>query len=326
MKKYIFPVLVLALMTGCGKISEASEDKPIQVVSGTIEGTTTDNSTTYSDIDKSSTALVTTSTNTAGSKISGTTAVSSKGGSVQTATRASGGSGGVYGTTRSVPVAPKTSTNAGSKPITTTTTAQSPSFDPKDFSSIAFELSEASPNKIEVSREFSDGRSRSYQVLSVDTAEIQRILEEDPTKSINDLIVRVDYDFDHYPDIFILEKQDELNKAGKYYRYDPVTGTYQSWSELNSLHFEIKCDETAGTLAICENKDNEEYEEKIYMWNEHKQLVLRYYTHKYSDTEADDILMEYIAYDENGGVISRELFDRNGNLIEDHNDEGTENE
>lgn len=326
MKKYIFPVLVLALMTGCGKISEVSEDKPVQVVSGTVEGATKDNSTTYSDIDEASTASSTTSTNAAGSKISGTTTTSSKGGSAQTATRASGGSGGVYGTTRSVPVAPKTSTNANSNPNTTTTTAQSPSFDPKDFSSISFEFSESTPNKIEVSREFSDGRSRSYQVLSVDTSEIQRILEEDPTKSINDFIVKADFDFDHYPDIFIIEKQDELNKAGKYYRYDPETGTYQSWSELNSLHFEIKCDETAGTLAICENKDNEEYEEKIYMWNEQKQLVLRYYTHKYSDVGEDDILMEYIAYDENGDVVSRELFDRNGNLIEDTDNEGTENE
>ena len=51
MKKYILPVIGLALLTGCGKVVDSSNDKPINIVSGTVEGTTKDISTTDTEAD-----------------------------------------------------------------------------------------------------------------------------------------------------------------------------------------------------------------------------------------------------------------------------------
>jgi len=322
MKKYILPVLALALLAGCGKVSDATgDDNHISIVSGTVEGTTKGISTSDTEAETTS---GTASTKVAGSKISGTTtAATTKTGARAAVTRASGGSGGVYGTTRAVPAAPKqnktTTAAAPTQPAT-----QAPSFDPKDCSSITYGFSSNTPNKIDVSRQYSDGKQRSYQVLSADTSEIQKAIEQDPSKSINDFIVNNDYDFDNYPDIFIIERPDDLNKTGKYYHYDPENGTYQPWAELNGIRFELERNAAEGILGTTETKDDIEYEQKIYKWNAQKQLVMVKYTHQYQ--AGDNVFIDYVNYDENGVEILRETRDSSGNLIGGNTEEQAQDE
>ncbi len=318
MKKCIFPVILLALLSGCGKVSDSNGGSRISIVSGTVEGTTREVTTseTEANTEEDTTKERTTTTKHAGEKVSGTTATTTKKNSIQPATRAShGGSGGVHGTTRAVPTAPRTTTTTA-QPST-----QSPTFDPKDFNSVSFGFDSSAPNKIEVSRPYTDGKTRSYQVLSVDTSKIKAALEADQTKTINDFVVRGDFDFDGYTDLFIVEDQDDLNKTGKYYRYDPDNGTFSQWNELNNLTFnnlpilaETE-DLSRNEIVIChKNEDRIEYEKKTYKWNEYKALVLREHVHQYKDSE-ERILIETITYDEGGAEISRETRDSQGNLI-----------
>lgn len=316
MKKYILPVIALALLTGCGKVSDVKDtDKPINIVSGTVEGTTRDVSTTDTEATTDDTVSGTT-TKTAGNKASGTTTTTAKAGEKKVVTRANGGSGGVYGTTRAVPVAPKSTTKAKettAAPTTTQPATQAPKIDYEDYNSITFGYTKDTPNKIDVSRKYTDGKIRSYQVLSADTSEIQKAIEKDSTKTVNDFVIRTDLDFDNYPDIFIIEKPDENNKTGKYYHYDPENGNYQPWTELNGIHLELERNAELSQLKTTEKKDDGGYEEKVYSWNEQKQLVLLKYTHKYK--AGDKFLIDYVDYDSNGAEILRETRDENGSLV-----------
>jgi hypothetical protein len=305
MKKCILPVILLALLSGCGKVSDASGvESRINIVSGIVEGTTRSRTTSETEAMTDGHTTGSTTSKTAGEKVSGTTTTKSKKSSVQAATRASGGnSGGSRGTTRHVPTAQRTTTTAAQP------TSQTPTIDPKDYSSITFELNSSS-NEIDVSRE---GMSGSIQVLKdVDLTEIRNTIANDPSKTINDFIVRQnDFDFDGYPDLFIIEKQDELNKTGKYYRYDPTKGIYTAWSELNGLGFEIVPNATENSLTIYNKKDTLNYEAKTFEWNEHQLLVLRRYVNQYNDGE----LIETVLYDENGIESSRETKDSQGNPV-----------
>lgn len=320
MKKYILPVILLAMLSGCGKVKDTNSDtSTITVVSGTAE-ITTDGSTTETETSEvPETSEKTTTTKTAGEKISVTTTASetTKKSNSQVVTKAQGGSsGGVHGTTRSVPSAPRTTTTASSTTSSQQpTTNNTPSYDPKDYKSVTLEFDDSKPNKLEVLRAYSDGKERKYQTITVDTSEIEETIKKDSTKSISDFIVKADYDNDGYPDLFVIEKEDELNKTGKYFRYDPDTGTYTAWSELNALKFEIKVDTATKQLSVCDKKEDKvEYEKNTYEWNTQKQLVIREYIHQYTASDGD-ILIDYVNYDENGVETSRETRDSEGRLI-----------
>ncbi len=312
MKKCILPVILLALLSGCGKVSDASGvESRINIVSGIVEGTTRSRTTSETEAMTDGHTTGSTTSKTAGEKVSGTTTTKSKKSSVQAATRASGGnSGGSRGTTRHVPTVQRTTTTAAQP------TSQTPAIDPKDYSSITFELNSSS-NEIDVSRE---GMSGSIQVLKdVNLTEIRNTIANDPSKTINDFIVRQnDFDFDGYPDLFIIEKQDELNKTGKYYRYDPTKGIYTAWGELNGLNFnngvvgyEIIPNASDNSLTIYNKKDTLNYEEKTFEWGENGVLIIRRYRNQYNDGE----LIETVLYDENGIECSRETRDSQGNLV-----------
>ncbi|MCR5600280.1 MAG: hypothetical protein K6G33_06025 [Ruminococcus sp.] len=318
MKKYILPVIGLALLTGCGKVSDSNvDDKPINIVSGTVEASSRENDTYESEAASDSKKSSHTTTKLAGEKVSGTTTDKTKKSNVQPATRANGGSDGVvHGTTRAVPVAPR---NNNTNPTTAEPTqeqTQAPSFDTKNCDSISLSFDEKTPNKIGISREYSDGKVREYQHLSVDTTYIQEQLEKDPSKKITDFFKKVDLDGDTLPDLCIYEKEDGLNMVCRYYRYDPETGVYSSWNELNALKYEVSVDANNGMLEVCFKRDDKiEYETKSYEWNAQKQLVLRSFVHQYTNDE-NVVLIEYIDYDENGIESSRRVEDSSGQRIE----------
>ena len=305
MKKCILPVILLALLSGCGKVSDASGvESRINIVSGIVEGTTRSRTTSETEAMTDGHTTGSTTSKTAGEKVSGTTTTKSKKSSVQAATRASGGnSGGSRGTTRHVPTVQRTTTTAAQP------TSQTPAIDPKDYSSITFELNSSS-NEIDVSRE---GMSGSIQVLKdVDLTEIRNTIANDPSKTINDFIVRQnDFDFDGYPDLFIIEKQDELNKTGKYYCYDPTKGIYTASRELNNQGFEAMVNSAENSLTFYNKKDTLNYEEKTFEWGENGVLIIRRYRNQYNDGE----LIETVLYDENGIESLKETRDSQGNPV-----------
>ena len=335
MKKYILPVIGLALLTGCGKVVDSSNDKPINIVSGTVEAGKKNNPTSESETYVDGSALTLTTAKSAGKKVSGTTTVNTKNSTIRTVTRAN--SNVVHGTTREVPVAPRNNTNhTNSNNNTNNTTAQqqeptqeqnqAPSFDAKDISSVTLNFDSKNPNKISISRKYSDDNVRQYQTLSIDTSYIQEQLEKDSTKKFEDFIVKKDYDDDQFPDLCIYEKEEGLNKVCRYYRYDPETGAYLPWDDLNNLKYEVSVNSNTDRLEVCEKKDDKiEYETKTYEWNAQKKLVIRESIHQY--TNADGVvLIEYVEYDENGNELLRRTEDSQGyNVNYPDNDTSNEN-
>lgn len=325
MKKYLLPVIGLALLTGCGKVSDTNvDDQPINIVSGTVEAASKGYTTTESESYSGGKNDTRTTTKLAGTKISGTTTVKIKKANVQPATRAQGGNNAVHGTTRAVPVAPRSNTNHTNTTTaqeSTQETTQNPSFDPKNNSSVSLSFDVNTPNKLSVTREYNDNKVREYQTLNVDTSYIQEQLEKDPAKKITDFFTKKDLDGDQYDDLCIYEKEDGLNMVCKYYRYDPETGVYSPWNELNALKYEVALNEIGNKLEVCwKNDDKIEYETKTYEWNAQKQLVLTETVHQYTNAEGV-ILITYVSYDSNGNVSSSRTEDSLGQLIEDPSSE-----
>ncbi len=164
-----------------------------------------------------------------------------------------------------------------------------------------------------------NGEEVTVQVLrDVDTSEIAEAIEKDHTKKLDDFIVKADFNDDGYPDLFIIEKQDELNKSGRYYRYDYEKGIYTTWPELNSLKNLVELDElNKGAVIVYDKKDdNIEYESKTYEWNGSEKLVLKSSIHQYTDEEGE-IRIEYVYYDNDGEVTSREIRNKEGEIVSD---------
>ncbi|MBP5430720.1 hypothetical protein [Ruminococcus sp.] len=334
MKKLVFPVILLSLLSGCGGISETpNTDKDINVVSGLAEGTTTDLLTYETGVttDEATTSDATT-TKTAGDKVQGSTTIAHTTNSVTmpVITRATGGNDGiVHGTTMSVPsVQRRTTTTSSTTTITTTVepTTQSSTFDPRDYSNISYALGTKN-NEIKVLRGNKAGEEKTVQVLNdADTSEIKEALEDDSTKKIEDFIVNADFDDDGFPDLFIVEKQDELNRLGKYYRYDKDKGIYTSWTEMNSLKNLIDLEELKkGSIIVYDKKDdNVEYESKTFEWNEEGALVLKSSIHQYTDEESGEIRIKYVYYDENGEETTSEIRNKEGEIVADGNQNPTE--
>ena len=317
MKKLIFPAILLALLSGCGIISGTTDNKDINTVSDTSDNATTDlqKYETESTTDELSTSEITTA-KSAGNKVSGTTtAVHTTSNIIVSATRSAGNDGVVHGTTRSVPTVHRTTT-AASTTTSAESATQTTTFDPKDYSNISFSLG-TKPNEIKVLRKSKNGEETAVQQLKdVDTSEIEKELKNDDEKKLEDFIISADFDDDSYPDIFIIEKQNELNKSGKYYRYDPESGEYTLWKEMNALKNLVELKELEdGNIAVCDRKGEFEYELMNYEWSEDSKLVLRSTAHQYQD-EDGEIYIDYTDYNPEGEITKSYTTDISGNIIE----------
>ena len=317
MKKLIFPAILLALLSGCGIISGTTDNKDINTVSDTSDNATTDlqKYETESTTDELSTSEITTA-KSAGNKVSGTTtAVHTTSNIIVSATRSAGNDGVVHGTTRSVPTVHRTTT-AASTTTSAESSTQTTTFDPKDYSNISFSLG-TKPNEIKVLRKSKNGEETAVQQLKdVDTSEIEKELKNDDEKKLEDFIISADFDDDSYPDIFIIEKQNELNKSGKYYRYDPESGEYTLWKEMNALKNLVELKELEdGNIAVCDRKGEFEYELMNYEWSEDSKLVLRSTAHQYQD-EDGEIYIDYTDYNPEGEITKSYTTDISGNIIE----------
>ncbi len=319
MKKLIFPAILLALLSGCGEITVTPDNKDLNAVSSSENGTTTDLQTyeTEATTGEMSTSNVT-SSKSAGKKVSGTTtAVHATNNVIVSATKASN-DGVVHGTTRSVPTVHRntTASNANTTPTTEEATTQTTSSDPRDYSNISFSLG-TKPNEIVVSRKNKNGEETPIQqIKDLDTTEIENELKNGEKKNLEDFIISADFDDDSYPDIFIIEKEDELNTTGKYYRYDPEKGIYVTWKEMNALKNLVKLDTlTKDNVNVFDIKDEFEYESKTYKWDSNHNLILKVIAHQYK-TDDDNVYIFYTEYDDEGEVTKSYTTNLAGEIVE----------
>ena len=310
MKKYILPVILLALLTGCGKVADTSGvESQISIVSGTVEGSASPMTTTVSEKVTENTTTkesATTEKKVSGDKVEDVT--TTRKASVQQTTRASSGgtsSGRVVGTTRYVPPMPRTTTTTTTAEPTQTTTV-----DYRDQSDITFSVKSG---EVSVMR---DGKNI-QRLENVDTDEVLPLLESS-SLSQDEVIIQGDFDFDGVNDLFVAEKIGPMNTTGKYYRYDPEKGIYMAWSDLNKRQFKASVNSNDNILVFYDkNEDKIEYESWTCKWNEKKELITVEYERAYKDAnDPEKVYYETVRYDdETGAELSRITRDSEGNEV-----------
>ena len=308
MKKYILPVILLALLTGCGKVTDSSGDESrISIVSGTIEGSASPMTTSTRETvteNTTTTDQTTTDKKVAGDKIEDTT-TTRKAPTQPTTRSVSGGtsSGRGAGTTRYVPPMPRTTT-------TTAETTQTTTVDYRDQSGLTYAVKEG-----EIS-EMRDGKNI-QRLENVDTDEVLPLLESSSV-SQDEVIVQGDFDFDGINDLFVAEKIGAMNTTGKYYRYDTEKGIYIAWSDLNKRQFKASLNSNDNTLTFYDkSEDKIEYESWTCKWNDKKELITIEYERAYKDAgDPDKVYYQTIKYDEETGAeLSNITRDSEGNEV-----------
>lgn len=113
---------------------------------------------------------------------------------------------------------------------------------------------------------------KTVQTIEIDTEAMLNAYDNgiiDPSSLIN----IHDFDFDGYDDLFIPQEIGVLNTFGIYMHYNPETEAFEEWSEMAdiSVYSWTEDDQTLHTHA---KNSACEYENKTYVWNNEKQLVL----------------------------------------------------
>lgn len=107
------------------------------------------------------------------------------------------------------------------------------------------------------------------QLLVADTAELLRY---DGPESF---LTHEDYNFDLYDDLFIPEMLGRRNIPGKYFRFDPETGLFVIWNELDEAGW---CSSTVndadGTITFDIAGSSTDREETIYEWQDEKLVMV----------------------------------------------------
>lgn len=153
---------------------------------------------------------------------------------------------------------------------------------------------------------YSDGEF--YQ--SLDVTINNNILDMDSRT----LVRFVDYDFDGYNDIAVEERLGATNAGFRYFRYDPDTEYFESWFELDDLHFYITINNDK-TLSVHSKASAVDAEYTTYKWSGNV-LVPVSKEKRYS--KGRDIFMDYLEYDDYGNetLVKREkyILDENGDM------------
>lgn len=129
-----------------------------------------------------------------------------------------------------------------------------------------------------------------------------------------DLVQFNDYDFDGFNDIAV-EKALATNAVFSYFRYNPDTEYFESWTELDNLYFYIKINDNK-TLSVHSKSSAVNADDTVYKWSGDV-LVPVSAEKRYWNSEG--IFMDCLEYDGNGNetLIKREkqVYDDNGRLI-----------
>lgn len=122
-----------------------------------------------------------------------------------------------------------------------------------------------------------------------------------------------DYDFDGYNDIAVT-KALATNMVCSYFRYNPDTEYFESWSELDKLHFYVQINDDK-TLSVHSKASAVDADDTIYKWSGDV-LVPVSKEKRYS--KGKDIFVDYFEYDSNGNetLVKREkyILDENGDM------------
>lgn len=81
-----------------------------------------------------------------------------------------------------------------------------------------------------------------------------------------------DFDFDGNDDIFIPQEIGEFNTLGVFKRYDPNTGKFENWSEIEAITGYVVAYPDDQSLSFTSRKNEMEYEVKNFKWNDDKTL------------------------------------------------------
>ncbi len=271
-------ILLLCLLTGCGKDSKASgTDAPVDTVAD-------DTDISASGDDEAVTSALQTTTAGGDAAAESTAAVTTRAVRRYTDQIVTvfygpgvlvpdyGEDYNVYGTVSPVPVAevPATTTAALIDPTVDPEApaviepeqpaqqqTQEHTYDPKDQSVISFEITSSGVNVLR-------GGSAA-QTLSADTSLILPLISGG-AYSQSQLLIEEDFDFDGYRDLFVAENV-AANMNGRYFRYDSSTGTYSDWQALNDVNWYVTANSAEGTLAAYIKYGTAEYENRVYKWS-----------------------------------------------------------
>lgn len=152
---------------------------------------------------------------------------------------------------------------------------------------------------------YSDGKF--YQSLDVTINDTFLDLES------KGLLMFRDYDFDGYNDIAVT-KALATNMVCSYFRYNPDTEYFESWSELDNLYFYITINDNK-TLSVHAKSSAVDADDTVYKWSGDV-LVPVSKEKRYS--KGRDIFIDYLEYDDYGNetLVKREkyIFDKNGDV------------
>lgn len=145
---------------------------------------------------------------------------------------------------------------------------------------------------------------------SLDVTINNRILDMDSRT----LVRFVDYDFDGYNDIAVEERLGATNAAFRYFRYNPDTEYFESWSELDKLYFYVQINDDK-TLSVHSKSSAVDAEDTTYKWSGDVLIPVSLQKRYWNDK---GIFMDYIKYDDNGNetLVKREkyILDENGDM------------
>lgn len=215
----------------------------------------------------------------------------------------------VYGTVSPVPVAEVPATTVEALidptlepenpiiPIEPNTEPAAPDMPYSDQSSLTYEIFD---NYISVLR---DGKE--IQTLSADTIAAKTlIIQGEYTQE--ELIIRTDFDFDGYADLFFTESVGPLYTVGRYFRYDASTGMYNEWQPLNNIGY-LATVNTNGTLSVHMRDGAADYEDRTYSW--YGQALMLVHMDKQYTTASGEIYLDHYDYSSGMGTLySREQY------------------
>lgn len=116
-----------------------------------------------------------------------------------------------------------------------------------------------------------------------------------------------DFDFDGYDDIEVWVYLGATNAVFQYYHFNPDTGLFEEWYELNELHFGVHLCIQDKTFSVSSKSSAVDHYNDVYKWSEGKLMHVSGVKQYYS-SEAKEIYIDYLEYDnyENETLVKRE--------------------
>lgn len=309
-KSAIIAIICLSFLTGCGKtdpvISESDSAETTVAVEKKTEEATSDNK---SNINTETTTAKGTETTTANTKASTTTTISS------IAVRSGGTTLTVPKRTGTVAKTTTKRTSATTVQTTTTTVAVTTTAisipDNATFSKDNLEC-KVTENGIDIYK-----NDDIHQTIEIDTEDLLNALSDVRTQMKAQIIID-DIDLDGNDDLFIPQQVGTLNTFGVYYHYDTEENKYVLWEQLKEIDSRAEVNEVNMTFTTEVKLAEEEYEIKVFTWNNGEPAIQSMKKQYRSQDNKDELLVDYFEYTNGEEVLikrERVLFDIDGREV-----------